>query len=61
MVPLGKHVDTGVENPNGYTLNYNGKYRIKNLSRYFPDTSSERFFNFFIWMILSWEAQYITH
>lgn len=25
LVPLGPGVDTGVHNPHGYTLNYNGK------------------------------------
>ena len=26
IVPLGKGVETGVNNPNGYTLNYNGTF-----------------------------------
>lgn len=25
LIPLGPGVDTGVHNPHGYTLNYNGK------------------------------------
>lgn len=25
VVPLGKETETGIKNPNGYTLNYNGK------------------------------------
>lgn len=29
LVPLGPGVDTGVHNPHGYTLNYNGKGVIK--------------------------------
>ena len=29
LVPLGHGVDTGVHNPHGYTLNYNGKGVIK--------------------------------
>lgn len=26
IVPLGTSIDTGVSNPHGYTLNYNGKH-----------------------------------
>lgn len=29
VVPLGKQVDTGVNNPDGYTLNYNGKLFVE--------------------------------
>ena len=33
-MPLGKGIESGVHNPNGYTLNYNGKI-IKHLSPIF--------------------------
>lgn len=38
-MPLGKGVDSGVNNPNGYTLNYNGKV----IKHFF---SPDRFFLF---------------
>ena len=28
VVPLGKGIETGVDNPDGYTLNYNGTYFV---------------------------------
>ena len=28
IVPLGMPIDTGVHNPSGYTLNYNGTYAL---------------------------------